>query len=483
MPKALYRKYRSKSLSEIVGQDHITKTLENSLKTGKFSHAYLFTGPRGTGKTSIARILAHKINNFSYELEDDYLDIIEIDAASNTGVDNIRDLREKAMIAPTKGNYKIYIIDEVHMLSKSAFNALLKTLEEPPAHVIFIMATTDAHKVPATIISRSQQFNFKLANPETMFSHLKSIAKKEAIKISDNALKIIVNRGGGSFRDSLSLLDQISTLSSDEISTELINSALGLPSDELISSLLSAYETANSTKITTILADLNNLGIKPELIAEELLKILIKNPKPNLLPLLELLPETPRSPFPEAKLLLALLNNTGVSVEPSPKTIVQPLQEITAPNVEEKSNPSQPGECRRGAGSAPTSSPTAATATREDGLARERTPDENGLDFSATSFNLETFLETIKIASPQLFSYLSKLQIIPTETELIILIDKPFTKTILEKPNNQKIMRESVPLKIVLKSAADKLKENPKLAALSDIIGPVQEVKIDGELI
>ena len=153
--KALYRRYRPKTLSEVVGQEQITSVLEKAIKNGKIAHAYLFIGPRGTGKTSVARILAHQINDFDYELEDDYLDIIEIDAASNTGVDNIRDLRERAIIAPTKGKYKVYIIDEVHMLSKSAFNALLKTLEEPPEHVIFIMATTDAHKVPVTITSRS----------------------------------------------------------------------------------------------------------------------------------------------------------------------------------------------------------------------------------------------------------------------------------------------------------------------------------------
>ena len=187
---------------------------------------------------AVARILAHEINGFKYELEDDYLDIIEIDAASNTGVDNIRDLREKAIIAPAKGKYKVYIVDEVHMLSKSAFNALLKTLEEPPEHVIFIMATTDAYKVPVTITSRSQTFTFKLAEPGVMFGHLKKIAKQEKINITDEALQIVVKRGGGSYRDSLSLLDQISTLSNDQIDADLITKALGLPQAEAITNLL-----------------------------------------------------------------------------------------------------------------------------------------------------------------------------------------------------------------------------------------------------
>ena len=160
MAKALYRKYRPKSLSEVVGQEQVTRVLENSLKQGKISHAYLFIGPRGTGKTSVARIFAHEVNGFKYELEDVYVDIIEIDGASNRGIDNIRELREKVAIAPTSGKYKIYIIDEVHMLTKEAFNALLKTLEEPPKHVIFIMATTDAYKVPVTITSRAQTYTF-----------------------------------------------------------------------------------------------------------------------------------------------------------------------------------------------------------------------------------------------------------------------------------------------------------------------------------
>jgi len=143
-----------------------------SLKAGKISHAYLFVGPRGCGKTSVARILAHEVNGFKYEIEDDYVDIIEIDAASNRGIDNIRELREKVMIAPSSGKYKIYIIDEVHMLTKEAFNALLKTLEEPPKHAIFIMATTDAYKVPVTITSRAQVYTFKLAPNEVMMDYL-----------------------------------------------------------------------------------------------------------------------------------------------------------------------------------------------------------------------------------------------------------------------------------------------------------------------
>ena len=213
MGKALYRKYRPTALADVIGQDQVVKPLQEAIKSGNFSHAYLFTGPRGCGKTSVARIFAHEVNNFKYELEDSYIDIIEIDAASNTGVDNVRELREKAIIAPTEAKYKVYIIDEVHMMSKPAFNALLKILEEPPEHVIFLLATTNPEKVPVTILSRVQNYVFKLANPEIMQEHLEKIAKKEKIDITPEAIKIIVARGGGSFRDSISLLDQISNIS------------------------------------------------------------------------------------------------------------------------------------------------------------------------------------------------------------------------------------------------------------------------------
>jgi DNA polymerase-3 subunit gamma/tau len=209
MGKALYRKYRSKNLDEIVGQPHITQTLKNALEQQTFSHAYLFTGPKGIGKTSIARILAYEVNKLPYDEEATHLDIIEIDAASNRRIDEIRELRDKVHIAPTSARFKVYIIDEVHMLTKEAFNALLKTLEEPPEHVIFILATTEAHKLPETIVSRTQRFTFKPVSMAVAIAHLRSIADQEGVQIEDDALELIAQHGGGSFRDSISLLDQV----------------------------------------------------------------------------------------------------------------------------------------------------------------------------------------------------------------------------------------------------------------------------------
>jgi DNA polymerase III subunit gamma/tau len=203
MGQALYRKYRSKSFDEVVGQDHITTTLKNALKAGKISHAYLFTGPKGVGKTSVARILAYAVNELPYDEQATHLDIIEIDAASNRRIDEIRELRERVHTAPSSATYKVYIIDEVHMLTKEAFNALLKTLEEPPAHAIFILATTEAHKLPDTIISRTQRFSFKPIEDAEVVTHLQTIAAKEKIVIDQPALQLIAKHGAGSFRDSI----------------------------------------------------------------------------------------------------------------------------------------------------------------------------------------------------------------------------------------------------------------------------------------
>ena len=342
--RSLYRKYRPLSLADVVGQEQITKPLKNALDSGHISHAYLFTGPRGTGKTSVARIFAHEVNGFDYKLEDDFVDIIEIDGASNRGVDNIREIREKAGIKPSLGKYKVYIIDEVHMLTKEAFNALLKTLEEPPSHVIFIMATTDAHKVPVTITSRAQVYNFKLASFDIVFAHLKKIANQEKIKIDDDALSIIVKRGGGSFRDSISLLDQISTLSDSLITKEMVEKAMGLPEDEKIHALLDEYIEGNVVKITALLKELFERGTRAEIIASELITAIIDNPKQELLPLLTILPDV-KEPFSNARLTAGMLNglkptttvapamSTTAQIEPKPTKFAPSKSESTKPEL------------------------------------------------------------------------------------------------------------------------------------------------------
>ena len=283
MYRAFYRKYRPSTFTDVVGQEHITKTLENAVKSGKTSHAYLFTGSRGTGKTSCAKILAKAVNcvaspdgNPCNECEickgidsGAILDIIEIDAASNNGVDNIRDLREEANFTPANAKYRVYIIDEVHMLSIGAFNALLKTLEEPPAHVIFILATTEVHKLPSTILSRCQRFDFKRIPPEAIACRLKEVAVKENLQISDDGAMLIARIADGAMRDALSLLDRCSSCEGVIDSTVVANSA-GLAGREYIFELCDCIIEKNAAKALEVVNKLYNDSCDMERLITEL---------------------------------------------------------------------------------------------------------------------------------------------------------------------------------------------------------------------
>lgn len=250
----LYRKYRPQSFKEIIGQDHVIKTLKNSISSNNFSHAYLFCGPRGSGKTTIARLFAKAINCTKLDefepcnkcdscteiTAGKALDLIEIDAASHTGVDEIRELIEGIKFSPVKSKYKIFIIDECHQLSKSAVNALLKTLEEPPAHAIFILATTEAHKMIPTIVSRCQRFDFKKLQIPEIIKKLDFIAKKEGVKFDESALSLIALNSRGSFRDAESLLDEVISFSgkTGEIKAENIEELLGVVDVQEVSTFL-----------------------------------------------------------------------------------------------------------------------------------------------------------------------------------------------------------------------------------------------------
>ncbi|MCS7056511.1 MAG: DNA polymerase III subunit gamma/tau [Thermoflexales bacterium] len=240
MAEALYRKWRPKSFDEVVGQEHIITTLKNQVATGRIGHAYLFVGSRGCGKTTSARILAKEVNIAGLDpdsprakqiaeaiAEGRALDVIEIDAASHTSVDDIREIRDRVGFQPSELRYKVYIIDEVHMLSTAAFNALLKTLEEPPPHVIFILATTDPQKIPATVLSRCQRFNFRRVPVDKIVARLRQLCEAEGIEADDHALRLIARHAAGSLRDAVSLLDQLASSSSMRISAADVREALG----------------------------------------------------------------------------------------------------------------------------------------------------------------------------------------------------------------------------------------------------------------
>jgi len=236
--KVLYRKYRPQTFAEVLGQEHITKILEKTISTGNFSQAYLFYGPRGTGKTSVARILARTLGIGS-------ADIYEIDAASNRGIDDIRELREGVLTLPFESKYKIYIIDEVHMLTKEAFNALLKTLEEPPSHVIFVLATTEIEKVPETIISRCQTFTFRQPTEEILKKYVLAIAQKENLKIDESTADLIALLGEGSFRDTCGILQKLLSFKDSEITKEKVEAVTGAPKTILINNFIEALVNKN----------------------------------------------------------------------------------------------------------------------------------------------------------------------------------------------------------------------------------------------
>ncbi len=252
MSQALYRKWRPRLWDQVVGQEHIVQTLQNAIRGGRVGHAYLFAGPRGTGKTTSARLLAKAVNCLAEDLQERpcdhcahclavnegrFLDLIEIDAASNTSVDDVRDLRDKINFSPSLGRFKVYIIDEVHMLSTAAFNALLKTLEEPPPHAIFILATTEVHKIPATVLSRCQRHEFRRIPLHLIVSHLKDLAGQEKIQVSDDALTLIARQATGAMRDAISLLDQLAS-SGGPITLEMAQTVLGTATNQLVVELV-----------------------------------------------------------------------------------------------------------------------------------------------------------------------------------------------------------------------------------------------------
>lgn len=288
MTQALYRKWRPQTWDEVIGQEHVTTTLRNAVAAGRVAHAYLFAGPRGTGKTTSARLLAKAVNCLAEEVsqrpcgacehctaiaEGRFLDLIEIDAASNNGVDDVRDLRDKVNFAPGYGRYKVYIIDEVHMLSGAAFNALLKTLEEPPAHAIFVLATTEVHKIPATVLSRCQRHEFRSIPVVEIVAALRKIAASEGLEVEDAALQLIARQATGSLRDAISLLDQLAS-AGEQVTLEMAQVVLGTSTEQAVLDLVDALLAEDAAEGLRVVHASLDAGADPRQFARQVVNYL-----------------------------------------------------------------------------------------------------------------------------------------------------------------------------------------------------------------
>ena len=480
MSQALYRKYRSRSLDEVLGQDHVTGILRRALERGKVAHAYLLTGPRGVGKTSVARILAHEINHLPYDENSSHLDIIEIDAASNNGVDDIRALREKAQVAPVSAPKKVYIIDEVHMLSKPAFNALLKTLEEPPEHVVFILATTDADKLPATILSRVQQFFFRPIPVGIMTKQLMNIAKKEGFAIEEDAARLIAERSRGGFRDGISTLDQLSILATPDqpLTASMVTEYLGLSDTMMLGNLLDSYPSDDNDKVLNTFQELENSGANSVVVSHQLLSIarnrLRKNP--NLIGLVQQLIEVDRHPHPDLKLLTIFMNSDSQQTEkpvatkknttqaasqkpatkPTPIKPTEPVKPTEKP-IKKEEKPAEPAK-------KPVAKPKKADAPLE--------------------LNWEKVIERAKKKSLGLASLLQKSQWSFDGEKLTIYAGSAFYKKKLDDAKNKPLISEIISEETEIDLEIDiigekKPPEDEKLAEIAELMGGGEEVKLE----
>ncbi len=488
MRKALYRKYRPTSLDTVIGQEHITRTLKNALNKGMINHAYLFTGLRGSGKTSVARILAHKINNLEYNEENNHLDIIEIDAASNRRIDEIRELRDKVFIAPTSSKYKIYIIDEVHMLTREAFNALLKTLEEPPEHVIFILATTEAHKVPETIISRTQRYTFKPIPDEKISEQLRYIADQENLKITDHAIKKLSIHSKGSLRDGISMLDQIAGFGHQKITEREVSELLGIPDSKLLDKLLLNISNSDSLELFETTKLLRDNGASVAVLAKTLIselrqQIMDKN--------------TIISPARTVRLMRKLLAISGASGSYEElEIILLDCMELSEDQELHKEEPllttttKEPADLQKDPSLIDTAKINIPKETDIRKDTKTNITAQNNTEISTTTDAWKEVLKTIKTNYNTLYSILRMAKIELKDDEIIIKFHFAFHKKQLDQTKNitylKKVISEKFvkPLKIsILSDKTSKLPEKTYNKKPSDTLSNVSNIFGGAELL
>ena len=489
MSQALYRKYRSRSLDEVLGQDHVTNILRRALEQGKIAHAYLLTGPRGVGKTSVARILAHEINQLPYDEEASHLDIIEIDAASNNGVDDIRALREKAQVAPVSAPKKIYIIDEVHMLSKPAFNALLKTLEEPPAHVVFILATTDADKLPATILSRVQQFFFHPISVDVMARQLMAIAEKEGFAIEADAARLIAERSRGGFRDGISMLDQLSILATPDqpLTVAMVTEYLGLSDAATLEKLLDLYQSEDSADILRILQELEQSGISPTVVSHQLLSIARARLRtnPSLVELIQQLIEVDRHPHPDLKLLTIFMQHHTQPDRPK-KTVAQAVT-VTPTVISTPAKPASSAEKPPKSQSTKPTEPVKKTSENQDAKPAQSTkksPTKSRKSGAPLELDWQKVIEQAKEKSVGLSSLLQKSQWAFDGDRLTIFAGSAFYKKKLDDAKNRPLLAAIITAEAGMELEVDiigekKPPEDEKLAEIAAMMGGGEEVNLE----
>ena len=486
MSQALYRKYRSRSLDEVLGQDHVTNILRRALEQGKIAHAYLLTGPRGVGKTSVARILAHEINQLPYDEEASHLDIIEIDAASNNGVDDIRALREKAQVAPVSAPKKIYIIDEAHMLSKPAFNALLKTLEEPPAHVVFILATTDADKLPATILSRVQQFFFHPISVDVMARQLMAIAEKEGFAIEADAARLIAERSRGGFRDGISMLDQLSILATPDqpLTVAMVTEYLGLSDAATLEKLLDLYQSENSADILNILQELEQSGVSPTVVSHQLLSIARARLRtnPSLVELIQQLIEVDRHPHPDLKLLTIFMQHHAQSARPK-KTVAQAVTAtptVISTPAKTASSAEKPAKSQ----STKSTEPVKKTSESQDTKPAKKSSTKSRKSGAPLELDWQKVTQQAKEKSVGLSSLLQKSQWAFDGDKLTIFAGSAFYKKKLDDAKNRPLLAEIITAETGMELEVDIIGENKppedeKLAEIAAMMGGGEEVNLE----